>query len=197
MSPDYLRRPLGDFLEQVAAQEPTPGGGAATAVAVALAAGLAGMVARFSRDHTADAPGMAADADALRHRAGPLAQADAAAYEQVLAARARPRDGEDPAARRRRLDAALSRATDVPLAVAEIGSSVAGLAARLAERGNPNLRGDALAAALLAEAGTRAAATLVTINTANAGPGDDRAARAGDFAAAAAAATNREGAGGD
>lgn len=194
--PEYLRQPLGDFLDRVAAEEPAPGGGAVAAVAVALAAGLAGMAARFSRHHTVDAPGMAADADALRRRAAPLAQADAAAYEQVLASYTGPRDGEDPAARRRRLHAALSHAADVPLAVAEIGSSVAGLAARLAERGNPNLRGDAIAAALLAEAGTRAAATLVAINTAQSGPGDERAARADDFAAAAAAATSRGGAGG-
>ncbi|MBW3602815.1 MAG: cyclodeaminase/cyclohydrolase family protein, partial [Actinobacteria bacterium] len=146
--PDYLRRPLGDFLDRVAAEDPAPGGGAVAAVAIALAAGLAGMAARLSRRHTADAPRMATDADALRRRAAPLARADAEAYGQVLASSARPRQGEDPAARRRRLNAALSHAADVPLAVAEIGSSVAGLAARLAERGNPSLRGDAVTAAL-------------------------------------------------
>ena len=35
----------------------------------------------------------------------------------------------------------------------------------MAREGNPNLRGDAVAAALLAEAGVRAAAVLVEINT--------------------------------
>ncbi|MDP8977520.1 MAG: cyclodeaminase/cyclohydrolase family protein, partial [Actinomycetota bacterium] len=61
---DYLRQPLGDFLERVAAQEPAPGGGAVAAVAIALAAALAGMAARLSERHTVDAPRMATEADA-------------------------------------------------------------------------------------------------------------------------------------
>jgi formiminotetrahydrofolate cyclodeaminase len=55
-------------------------------------------------------------------------------------------------------------ATDVPLQVVETGAGVAGLAARIAEYGNPNLLGDAVTAALLAESGARAAAALALIN---------------------------------
>jgi formiminotetrahydrofolate cyclodeaminase len=50
------------------------------------------------------------------------------------------------------------------LAVVETGVAVVALAARIAERGNLRLRGDAVTAALLAEAGARAAAVLVLIN---------------------------------
>ena len=57
--------------------------------------------------------------------------------------------------RRRRLAAALSVAADVPMRIAEIGAQVTALAARLAVHGHPNLHGDAITAALLAEAGTR------------------------------------------
>jgi methenyltetrahydrofolate cyclohydrolase len=71
---------------------------------------------------------------------------------------------------------ALPAAADVPMQVLEAGAEVAGLAARLAADGNPNLRGDAVAA-LLAEAGVRAATELVTINLADV-PGDERPARA-------------------
>ena len=46
----------------------------------------------------------------------------------------------------------------------EAGSDVACLAALLVENGNPEVRADAAAAALLAEGGARAAAKLVEIN---------------------------------
>jgi formiminotetrahydrofolate cyclodeaminase len=51
------------------------------------------------------------------------------------------------------------------------------LAAELVERGNPNLRGDAATAALLAEAAIRASANLVEINLATRET-DERIARA-------------------
>ena len=59
----------------------------------------------------------------------------------------------------------------------ELAVPVAGLAATLAADGNPALRGDALTAALLAQAAARAAAALVGINLADTS-GDPRHARA-------------------
>ena len=162
---NYLEQPLGGFLDSVASGEPAPSGGGAAAVAVALAAGLSGMSARLSADHLPDAAGLAERADHLRQRVALLAQEDASAYGRVLAAYRAP-DGGDPEVRRERIQTALSGAADVPLAIAEAGAEVAEIAARLAREGNPNLMGDAVAAALLAEAGVRAAEVLVRINTA-------------------------------
>lgn len=161
-APDYLEQPLGSFLDAVASGEPAPGGGAAAAVTVALAAGLCSMAARFSYGRLDAARELADRAESLRREAATLAGEDAAAYGRVLEARRMPRTGEP---RRRELRAALLGAADVPLAVAGAGASVAEVAARLVGSGNPNLRGDAVTAALLAEAGTRAAAELVEINT--------------------------------
>ena len=90
-----------------------------------------------------------------------------------------PQDDE----RRRRLAAALSGAADVPMRVAEIGVQVAVLAARLARHGNPNLQGDAVTAALLAEAGARSACALVRINLSDA-ESDERLARVARLLAA-------------
>jgi len=59
------------------------------------------------------------------------------------------------------------------------------VAAAIAAGGNPNVRGDAVTAALLAAAGSRAAAALVRINLAGA-EDDDRPARAERLAAGAA-----------
>ena len=71
---------------------------------------------------------------------------------------------------------ALSLASDVPLEVAQIGVKVAGLAAGLAADGNPNLLGDAVTAALLAESGARAAGALVVLNLGESSE-DDRVAQ--------------------
>ena len=58
----------------------------------------------------------------------------------------------------------------------------------MAREGNPNLRGDAVAAALLAEAGVRAAAVLVEINTRAGEISDDRVRRADELVTRAAGA---------
>ena len=95
----------------------------------------------------------------------------------------RRQDG-DAGTRRREIAAALSAAADVPMEIVQLAVPVARLAARLAADGNPNLRGDAIAGALLAEAGARSAAILVGINLA--GADDDRTARAAQLAKEAA-----------
>src|SRR5918993_1034004 len=93
-TPDYLDLPLREFLELVASDSPAPGGGSVAAVAVALAAGFAG------------------------------------------------------------------------------------IAARLVEEGNPNLKGDAMTAVFLADAGVNASAALAEINLSSANVQDDRLGRA-------------------
>jgi formiminotetrahydrofolate cyclodeaminase len=192
---DYLGLPLGGFLDLVASREPAPGGGASAAVAVALAAALTAMAARFSTEHLADADGLAGRAEGLRGEVVLLARADAVAYGRVLDANRAPRDvGEEE--RRQRIREALTEAADVPLSIAGIGAEVVGISARLAEEGNPNLRGDAVTAAVLAGAGVRAAATLVEINVSAGGADDERLSRVAELRATAAAAQEAaEGAG--
>jgi formiminotetrahydrofolate cyclodeaminase len=68
----------------------------------------------------------------------------------------------------------------VPLAIAEAALDTATLAAELADRGNPNLQGDAATAVFLSEAAIRASANLVEINLATR-EGDERLDRARDL----------------
>jgi methenyltetrahydrofolate cyclohydrolase len=98
-------------------------------------------------------------------------------YGRVLDAYREP----DSEARRERVSEALSGASDVPLAIAEVGNEVAGIAARLVEEGNTNLVGDAIAAVLLAEAGVHAAVVLAEINLSSANVEDDRLGRANEL----------------
>jgi formiminotetrahydrofolate cyclodeaminase len=184
---EYLDLPLRAFLDLVASGEPAPGGGSVAAVAVALAAGLSGMAARLSAGQLADADELADRADAARQRVAPLARMDAQSYARVLYAYRVP----DSETRSERVSDALSGAADVPLAVAEIGNEVAGIAARLVEEGNPSLKGDAIAAVLLAEAGVRAATVLVEINLSSANVEDDRLGRANDLVDKTAATARR------
>jgi len=177
-----------DFLELLAARVPAPGGGGAAAVTGALAAGLVAMAARFSEAQLPAAADVARRADQLRDRAAGLADQDAAAYGAVLDAYQLPREG-DGSERRERIAAALHGAAAVPLEIAEIAAQVAELAVGVAG-GNPSLRGDTLAAAVLAEASARSAAALVDINVALGRlPGDlsERASRAVATAQEAAA----------
>lgn len=171
-----LAETLATFLDRLASDAPAPGGGGAAAVAVAMAAALVAMAGRFAPAVLPDADAVVAEAEELRSRVGPLPDADARAYTAVLEALRLPK-APDPEPRRQAVRAALSAAAEVPLAVAEAASSVAALAHRLANEGNPNLRGDALTAAALAAGAARAAAELVAENLARQ-TGDLRPAKA-------------------
>jgi glutamate formiminotransferase/formiminotetrahydrofolate cyclodeaminase len=173
-----LQEPVERFLDRIASAEPAPAGGSVAAVAVAMAAGLVAMAARLAHEWPR-AGEVAERAEALRSRMATLALADADAYTKVIEALRLPPASPSRAAE---VAAALSSAADVPLAVAEAASEVALLAALVAQEGNDRLRGDALVAAELAEAGARGAAELVAINLA--GRDDPRVRQAKDFAAA-------------
>jgi methenyltetrahydrofolate cyclohydrolase len=185
----FADQSLHDLLDAVAAQRPAPGGGCSAAWAGAFGAGLVEMAASFTlarpkyagvHHRMAD---MRHDAKVLRKRLLELAEADADAYEPVIAAMRMP---ERHPLRERRLEDAQSKAAEVPLATAEAAAEVAEHAAQTARVGNVHLTGDAITGALLAEAACRAAARLVEINLA--GRDDPRQARATDAVKRAAAA---------
>ena len=172
-----LQEPVGRFLDRIASAEPAPAGGSVAAVAVAMAAGLVAMAARLAHEWP-KADEVVDRAEALRSRMTTLALADEDAYAKVIEALRLPPDSPS---RDADVAAALSGAADVPLAVAEAAAEVAVLAVLVAQEGNDRLRGDALVAAELAEAGARGAAELVAINLA--GRDDPRVRRARDLAA--------------
>jgi methenyltetrahydrofolate cyclohydrolase len=152
---------MQEFLDRLASRTATPGGGGAAAVTAALAAGLVAMAARFSVTQLPEASDLAVRADELRRRAANLADIDARAYQAVLDARRLPADGGQ---RQQGMREALAGAAAVPLEISEIGAQLAEMARRVAQAGNPNLRGDALTGAVLAAAAARSAACLVDIN---------------------------------
>src|SRR2546430_15100 len=102
-------------------------------------------------------------AEALRLRAEELIELDSLAFLAFLEA---VRSGGD-------VEAARQQTIDVPTEIARSAAEVVRLAHDLESKGNPNLRADATAAAILAEAAARTAEMLVRVNE-SAGP---RAAR--------------------
>jgi methenyltetrahydrofolate cyclohydrolase len=117
----------------------------------------------------------------LRTRALELAEIELHAYEPVLEALRLPRDDPERAAR---VSATQTEASKSPLEIAQVAADLAELAAELATSGNPNLKGDAVAGALLAEAAAQAASRLVAINLTD-GPVVEEAAVSAARAAAA------------
>ena len=183
---DLLSIPVHEFLDRLAAEAPSPAGGSAAALGVAMAAALLAKVAKASPDWP-DARAVVAQAERLRQRTAPLAQSDADAYEEALAALHLP-DQLEPEVGAMALGPVLARAAEIPLVIAEAGADVACLAAQVADRGTPERRADAVAAALIAEGAARAAANFVAVNL-TVTPEDERVLRARavtDVASAAA-----------
>lgn len=181
-----LDQRVGELLDDVAAAGRTPGGGAVAALVTAAAAGLLAKVARMSAGGWHAAAAVSAQAEALRRRAEPLAQVDVDEYEAALRVR---EEGESEAGERRdfELGQAFARAAEAPLLIVEAATDVAQLAVVVVENGDPALRADATAAAVLAAAAARAAAELVAVNLTTT-PGDDRSRKAHALAGEAARA---------
>jgi len=155
-----------ELAERLASREPVPGGGSASAIAGAMAAGLVVMVVELTlgREGADDArlARIGDDARARMERLLALAQQDAAAYDAVVRARRLPRENDGQRAERAAaVRAATLEATRVPLTTAV---EVAELAAAIAPIGNPNAVSDAGVAAHLAGAAVHGALLNVRIN---------------------------------
>lgn len=163
--------PVRDLAARLASREPVPGGGSAAAIAGSMGAALVSMVVELTvgrpeyAEHDATLRGIGADAVERRRLLLELAEADAAAYASVVAARrmAKQTDAER-GARAGALRAAMLQAALVPLRTATVASEVLVLAARVAPIGNGNAVSDAGVAAQLAAAAVRGALLNVQIN---------------------------------
>ena len=167
-----------ELAEAIASAEAVPASGWVAGVAAGLAAALVAKTAARS-DGWGAAEGARAQALELRDRLLALAGQDARAYEHALAALERRDAG---------LARALSRAADVPLAIAEACVDVGILAAEAADAADGSARADASAAAALAAGAAQAAARLVEVNLVTVEDDERLAAarRASDAAADAA-----------
>ncbi len=162
---------LGQFLDALASDAPTPGGGTAAAAGGAMGAALTQMVAaltlskeKYAASHDVVRP-IAEAGELARAEFLDLAREDSQAYDEVVAARRAPKGtDEEKAARSRRIAVANRRATEVPMRTARAAVRLLAALPELAEKGNPNAASDVGAAALLLDACVEGALLNVGIN---------------------------------
>lgn len=159
------------FLEALASPDPTPGGGTAAAMAGAMGTGLLVMVTGLAKSNTnsdAEKAALAAARQALQPlipALTELADADAAAFDQVMSAYRLPKaTDEDKAARSAAIQAALQGATTVPLQTLRACAAAMAHAESVAGDGNRSAVSDVGVAIGLLEAAAAGAEANVRIN---------------------------------
>jgi formiminotetrahydrofolate cyclodeaminase len=162
---------LGAYLEDLASDAPTPGGGAWAAVSAAAGASLIAMVARLTikkkgfEDVADRMRTIAEECDDERHALLGLADRDAEAYRDVMAAYKLPKaTAEEQHTWSFTLQKALERAADIPLEVARRSVYLMAMAEETLTAGNPNAASDALSAATSLHAAALSALANVDIN---------------------------------
>ena len=152
---------LASFLDRLASGEPAPGGGAAAALAGATAAALVAMACRVTA-RRAPSEALAAAvgaADDFRHRLMTLMHEDIEAYASVLESRRASSEQRAPL-----VQAAMQRATTVPLHTARAAAGVLELSATVLEAVRTSVVGDLGVAVALARAALDASALTAGVN---------------------------------
>jgi glutamate formiminotransferase/formiminotetrahydrofolate cyclodeaminase len=165
------RSAVRDFVRNVGARTPAPGGGSASALMAALGAALGTMVGWMTygkrKFEEKDAvmrrliPPLHEAMEALI----PLIDADTRAFAEYVAAMALPQATEEQAAARRAaMETGLKKAVEVPLAVLRLGDGCWEAMAEMARHGNIASRSDLEVGAKALEAGVWGAYRNVEIN---------------------------------
>ena len=145
---------IEEFLNDLASVKPTPGGGAVAALVAAEAAALVEMVVNLTKNE--EFKHIGEKAHELRGQLLDLADADVAAFDEVMAAY----KSKDVSAK----ITAIKKAIEVPTDTKELACLVQKLAKSMIENGNKNAVSDAKTALHLAEAAEKSAQENININ---------------------------------
>ena len=162
---------LEDFLQQLASEKPTPGGGGAAALMGALAAALIAMVCRLTigkKNYATaeqDCRRILEQADRARARCLEMLTEDEQAFSALMEAYRMPRATEaEQSKREATIQRTLRGATESPLQCAELCSELIDRSREISTIGNRNVISDAGVALLAAYGGMRSGALNVYIN---------------------------------
>ncbi|MEX1061242.1 MAG: methenyltetrahydrofolate cyclohydrolase [Methyloceanibacter sp.] len=162
---------IEEFLDALASQAATPGGGGAAAIIGAMGAALVSMVCNLTigkKKYAEVEPEMKdvlAKTEALRLRLTDMIEDDAKAFDAVMGAYGMAKEtDQQKTARDQAIQAALKQATDVPMRCCHAAREVIDLAAIAADKGNLNVISDAGVGVLAAYAALRSAALNVFTN---------------------------------
>ena len=159
------------FLDELASQNATPGGGSAAAIMGAKGAALVSMVCNLTigkkkyADVEADMKSVLEKSEALRKQLTLMIEDDVRAFGTVMGAYGMPKETDaEKAARSEAIQKALKVATEVQLACCHAARQVIDLADVAAEKGNLGVISDAGVGVLAAYAALRSAALNVFTN---------------------------------
>ncbi|BBJ27337.1 cyclodeaminase/cyclohydrolase family protein [Athalassotoga saccharophila] len=162
---------ISEFVNSVASNSPTPGGGAVGAITASMATALIEMVASLTigkkgyEDYEAEMERIISEASYRRKRFLDLADLDAMAFDGVMDAMKLPKNTEEEKQRRtEELQEALKKASEMPYELAREISKVCPMAQFVNKYGNKNALSDAKSAAWLLKAAFEIAKSNVEIN---------------------------------
>ncbi len=160
---------IGQFLEDVASDRPTPGGGSASALAGALSASLVAMVAGLSlkkdEKNRKALREIRRKALALQRRLFLAIEEDARSFEEVMEATRLPRTTKSEELRRTKaIQKAYAKAMVTPGLVCERSIQLLDYSRFLIQKGNRNAISDAGVAAFLADAALAGGLLNIGIN---------------------------------
>ena len=168
---DLTKLSCQEFLEKLASNAPTPGGGGGAAMAGALAVALTSMVGNLTvgkekfAAHEEEVQNILAKAEALRLKMLSLVNADAEVFNCFMACYRMPKaTEEEKLARNQAIQNAAKEAAGVPFEIAQSCLEVMKLAERIAIIGNPGAITDAAVSAIMARASLRSAVYNVVVN---------------------------------
>jgi methenyltetrahydrofolate cyclohydrolase len=169
--PAFAEMSVAQLLEALSSPNPTPGGGTASAIAGAMGSSVLVMVASLAKSKNNTDAEKAALAKArellmpLTTHLTQLADADARAFDQVMAAYRLPKNSDqEKTARTQAIQSALQGATTVPLDTLRACADALTHARVVAEHGNRSAASDAGVAIGLLRAAANGAHANVQIN---------------------------------
>ncbi len=168
---DYVKLTLRDFIEKVSDKNPTPGGGAVSALVCALSAALNEMVANLTlarndyADLHAEMERVLESMKEIRLLMMEHIDSDIRAFDEVMEAYRMPKETpEQKEQRKNRIQEALKKAAKVPYEICRYSREVLRFAEITAKWGNVNAISDAVSSAELAFGAFQAAKANVLIN---------------------------------
>jgi len=166
-----IDKKVSNFLDELASNSPTPGGGSVAALAGALGVALISMVGNLTvgkkkyEEVGEDIKRIISSSEKLRYELSQLIEEDVKVFNNFMSTYKMPKETEDEKkVRAEKIQESLIMAAKVPLKVAYKCLDILSLSKEVAEKGNINVVSDAGVAVLMAEAALESAIINVKIN---------------------------------
>lgn len=164
----YLEGSIRDYVADLAAKKPAPGGGSAVALCATLGVSLLEMSCNYTignemfKEHRARIGQVLKELTSARDRLNQLLDEDVAAYSKVAGAYKMPKETRrQKKVRKEAIHEAMSSSSAVAQEIRKVCLRVSKFAPVLLEKGNPNLASDVRCAKVLLDAAAEAATNFI------------------------------------